>query len=55
MDRITELELRMRLLEAALESRMRVLEAALAPHLVEHTETSKEPVSENALIPEETE
>ena len=35
MDRITELELR-----------MRVLEAALASHL---------PVSENALIPEETE
>lgn len=39
MDRITELE----------------LEAALASHLVEHTETSKEPVTENALIPEETE
>ena len=44
MDRITELELR-----------VRVLEAALASHLVEHTETSKEPASENALKPEETE
>ena len=68
MDRITELELRMRVLEAALashltdmdritelEMRMRALEAALASHLVEHTETSREPVSENALIPEETE
>ena len=44
MDRLSELEWR-----------VCALEEALASYLVEHTETSKEPVSENALIPEETE